>query len=314
MDSGVKKAMAEIPIQVQDYVPTFFSPSSLVGLERVEEIVHTAMLTPFVIGHTPVSLIVVSESGAGKSKTLLRFEAAHVLRCDDLTSKGLFDIMARDQSNKVRYIQIPDFNPVLSHRASVTNLLIANLLTLSSEGIVRMSDGRNEKELPHDTCGIITACTYDMFARNQRKWNLLGITRRFLPVHYQYSTETIMKAQRGIRNSEVNSYLLKPCKVDTPKHPINISYNQDQGIWIEALSNTLASHLAQFHTIKTIEGKREPFVAQGRPIYPMSPHLTLQALAKAHAIRRGDNQLHDDDLKFLDSVLEFTNMAKQVQL
>lgn len=288
----------------------------LVGTRPIEEIIHTATLTPFVHNSIPVSIILISESGAGKSKTVLRFQGEHIMRVDDLTSKGLFDILRADPQNKIRFLLIPDFNPVLSHKASVSNLLIANLLTVSSEGLVNISDGRDAKELKHAPCGIITAVTTQMFLRSQRKWSELGITRRFLPVHYGYSTRTIMQAQDEIRQQHVTSQLLKNIHI-SPNGAANsgaVTIPPEIGLKIEAMSQLLANNLGQYSSFEW-EGKTKArVIKQGTPIYPMSPHITLQTLAKANALRQHRTEANASDLDFLAGVIDFTNMQKRVEL
>jgi hypothetical protein len=289
--------------------------AGLIGTAPLEEVLHTATLTPFVEHGLPVSMIVISESGAGKSKSVLRFQGDHILRTDDLTSKGLFDIMKRDRDNKTRFILIPDFNPVLSHRASVTMLLISNLLTLSSEGTVSISDGREEKELEHMPCGIITACTTAMFIRNHKRWSELGITRRFLPICYGYSLETIIEAQNHIRQGKVNGMLLHTVKVSAPRSKLKIEIPDTIALQIESLSKDLARNLSQYHSHKMENGERVTVVKQSaRTIYPMSPHLTLQTLSRAHAIYREDDTVNEDDLKFLAKVIRFTDQSSRVEL
>src|SRR4029077_18522366 len=131
----------------------------LVGMETLQEIIETVLFTPAIFDCVPISIILVGPPGTGKSKIILQFSAPSLMKTNDVTSAGLADIVGDDKDNNVRHVIVPDFNIVVSHKSSTSNLTIASLLTLMSEGILRIDDGRRKKELVHSPLGIITAMT-----------------------------------------------------------------------------------------------------------------------------------------------------------
>src|SRR5579859_6826455 len=105
--------------------------NNLIGTQLVEEIILTAIHTGHIEGAIPVSLMLVGPSGAGKSKMLLKFSGNMLHRSDDITSSGLQDIVKEDEKEQaITHIVLPDFNAPLSHKASTSTLLVANLLTM----------------------------------------------------------------------------------------------------------------------------------------------------------------------------------------
>lgn len=282
--------------------------SPLAGMQPVEELLHAVVGTAFVTGYIPVSCIVVAPSGAGKSRTLIRFDADYIVRADDLTSSGLFDILASDKENKIKYILVPDFNPVLSHKASVSQLLIANLLSVTQDGTVKIADGRQQKECKHSPVGVLTSCTFDIFARHSRKWHELGITRRIIPLHYSYSLQTIRTAQKLIRQGKITSKI-PPLQISEYK-PTLVTISKEHAIELETLSERLALNLGQYISLK--RGQRTP--QQGSALLPMAPHLILTALVKGNAVRFNRKVVRDCDIDVATEFVSFTDMVNRRQL
>lgn len=282
--------------------------TSLAGVEPIEDILSAIVGTGFVDGSIPISCMVIAPSGAGKSRTIIRFDAPYIMRCDDLTSSGLTDLLASDKDNKLKFLLIPDFNPILSHKTSVSSLLIANLLSVTQDGTVRIADGRQNKEVKHNPVGIITAMTFEMFARYSRKFMELGITRRILPLHYTYSWQTIKDAQTLIRQGKITNYI-PPMAMSSYAHS-RVNIDKDAALEIESLSTRLAFNLGQY--IRSHRGIQK--AEQGTAILPMSPQIVLSTVARGNAIRYNRASITEDDIDFLNEFISFTDMINRRQL
>src|SRR5216684_1802124 len=111
----------------------------LIGLDPLLEIVETAIYSAHLADTIPISAILIGPSGAGKSKAIIQYKGTNGCHLtNDVTSMGLQDILGADHENKVRFLVVPDFNVVLSHRASTLQLTVANLLSVLSEGTMRI--------------------------------------------------------------------------------------------------------------------------------------------------------------------------------
>lgn len=291
--------------------------NALIGTKVLEDIIETAIFTGHLADTVPVSVMLIGPSGAGKSKMLLKFEGMMLHRSDDITSSGLQDIVTEDEKTQtVTHIVLPDFNAPLSHKPSTTGLLIANLLTMMSDGTARIDDGRETKTLTHNPIGILTAVTPEMYSKNEYRWKMLGFKRRFLPIFYDYTTETIRRVQGMIRKGKVTSaQLTKRVIVFKGEGKRKIYLNSHEANELDLLSSTLAEHLAIHGIAKRDEKKsivRE--IVPGKALLPYSPHLLLQAMAKGNALKAGRPRVNGTDIKFCIDLLEFCRYGEPRRL
>lgn len=287
---------------------------TLVGTKKLETVITNAIATAFVENSIPISIMLVADSGAGKSKTLIRFQGQHIMRCDDLTTAGLFDMLANDPKNEIRFLLIPDFNPVLSHKSSVSSLLIANLLSVTQDGTVNVQDGRQKKEMKHEPVGILTAVTPEMFIRYSKKWRELGVTRRIIPLHYTYSPETIMEAQTQILEGRIDARQLDliNCNLSPRKVMIPLRIAKQ----LKDFSTFLANNLSEFMSTSRGPFKKEEAgdVKKGKQLLPLAPHVVLRAIAQGAALKAGRNICNSRDVEAALQFLKFTSMSERVAL
>ena len=290
--------------------------NALIGTKALEDIVETAIFTGHLADTVPVSIMLIGPSGAGKSKMILKFEGKMLHRSDDITSSGLQDIVTEDEKTQaVTHIMLPDFNAPLSHKPSTTGLLIANLLTMMSDGTARIDDGRETKVLVHNPIGIITAVTPDMYSKNEYKWKMLGFKRRFLPIFYDYTTETVRRVQKMISKGKVTSGQLTKKVIEFKGEKRRIYLNSHEANELHLLSATLSEHLAIHGIAKRNEQKsivRE--IVPGKPLLPYSPHLLLQAMAKGNALKYKRIRVNGTDIKFCIDLLEFCRYGEPRRL
>jgi len=283
---------------------------TLPGMQMIETIIRTVISTGQIRDAVPVSLMIVGPSGGGKSKTLLAFKGAAVHLTDDMTSTGLADIIKADKDSAITHIMLPDFNPVLSHKASVTGLTVANLLGITQDGTIRIDDGREVKELEHQPMGILTAVTPLMYEKNLHKWDVIGFRRRFLTIHFDYSPGTIKTAMDLIGSGLLKGGQLVTVAVNAPKEKqaprIVPGLNAD----IDQIAGTMSSHLAAFVGVKVQDGHRQKKWFQGRPVPPMSPKHMCRWMAQAHAFNESRPVVSKQDIAFLLQLLEFTDPTR----
>lgn len=290
---------------------------NLIGMERLTELIETVIWTGTLTNSVPISILLVGPPGAGKSKSLVQFEGPSIHATNDITTAGLFDIMQRDRESLIRHILLPDMNAVLSHKASTTNLFFGNLLALMSEGIVRIDDGRQQKEIPHLPVGLITAATTRMYEENVRQWEKTGLKRRFVPVFYTYTMTTRMKINEAIRNGNVTLKQMPKKKVALPKKQCTISIASAEAQAIEGLALMMAQNLSfQPQWVNNGREDKKIFVkpAPGEPALEFTPHLVLRSLAMARARKQNRSYVAKDDVSFLASTIDFCRYGAPVQL
>lgn len=287
------------------------SREKLIGLDPLLEIAETAIYSSYLAGTIPISVILIGPSGAGKSKAIMQYKGTNGCHLtNDITSMGLQDILEGDKENKIRFLVVPDFNVVLSHRASTLQLTVANLLSVTSEGTVRIDDGREKKELKHAPIGILTAMTRDLYARIANKWAILGFSRRFMPVYYDYTLETRQKIQDSIVNGGTTLLQLIPRVMHTPK---TITADATIGSYadrIRSISDELATNIGyvpSYSKRNVASTGKSAFI--GKQL-EFTPHLALRTMARAHALRDSRKDVTEVDIKFLLDMIAFTRFDR----
>lgn len=285
----------------------------LIGLNPLLEIVETAIFSSHLAGTIPISVILIGPSGAGKSKAIMQYRGTNGCHLtNDITSMGLQELLAPDHENKIRFIVVPDFNVVLSHRASTLQLTVANLLSVTSEGTIRVDDGRNKKEVKHAPIGIVTAMTRDLYARVAARWAMLGFSRRFLPVYYEYTLETRHKIQESIASGETTLLQLLPNDVKIPSIKGEVSIGT-YSAKIQSISDELATNIGYIPK-RGHAGKAKAAADNIGKQLEFTPHLALRSMARAHALRDGRKIVNDADIKFLMNLIQYTRYDRPGQL
>jgi len=285
--------------------PQLDSRNFPVLLESIQDILCTTLYTACVGRAVPVSLLLVSDSGSAKSKLVKALTCENIHMTDSISSAGLFDLMAKDAQNKVRWITMQDFNPTLSRRPGTVNSTVANLLTLTMDGTCRVDDGRQQKVAVHNPVGLITAMTPEMFQRQGRKWFALGLSRRIIPVFYEYSANAVREMLRAVREGKISGSDFPSVHVDISK-TLEPEVGESESAQIETLGVMFSTNLGLARS-KNSDGQVKWFV---RKILPISPTVVLRTLAQANAIRHKRNHVSNEDLQFVANFVDFTNVSR----
>jgi hypothetical protein len=294
--------------------------SSLVGMEALQEVIECAFYTAPLAGTIPISIMLVGPPGTGKSKAILQFKCVSTHVTNDVTSSGLFELLEDDKQGTLRHLLIPDFNLLVSHKASTSNLTIASLLTVMSEGIVRVDDGRRKKEIVHAPIGIVTAMTREIYEEHARKFSRLGVARRFCSLFFNYSYGTRDKVQTEIANGFVTLQQLLPRQITLPdpkSWPLTLELHNNLSGRIKELSREMAENMSWYPKWGRDEETGNNFAIKPyRGTTPMefTPHMILRTMARGHALKQGRDFVTAEDVDFLIRFVSFTNYAMPVQL
>lgn len=288
----------------------------LIGMEFVLEILETSIATAYVKGSIPSSVILVGPSGAGKSQALLLYAAPGVIpsihHSDDLTGRGIEDIVTSDPENKTTHILCPDFNVPLSHKDSVVALTSAKLMTLMSDGVVRIDDGRSKKEVKHRPTGILTAMTNRIYSKVSKKWDMLGFKRRFIPVFFQYSAATQLEIQESIRQGRPAVVTIKRNPLPKVVAPAEVKIMSKESRELEMLSAIMAHNLSYHPARDRKTGKL--LSVPGEDFLPFSPHHVLRTMASGHALLRNRRIVTAVDVDFCKAMTDFCKYGHPVSI
>jgi hypothetical protein len=272
-------------------------------LESLEEIIKVSLFTSFVREAVPVSLILVAPSGTAKSTLIRRMQGGFIHPTDSFSSQGLWDIVTRDPKNELHFLAVPDINPSLSRRPATVQLAVANLLSLTFDGTVRVDDGRGAKECRHQPMGFLSGVTPEIYRTQAKKWFALGLRRRIIPIFYQYSFETTARLQTAVTSGKIKSKDGTAITIESvqQRYP---AIDNIMALHIQSISEKFSMLLGKNSVSLKDKDKvtRRWYVEN---VVPISPHLTLRTLAQAHAIVRNSAKIEQQDIDFLMRFISF---------
>lgn len=277
-------------------------------LELIQEVVETVIYTGWIRNENPVSIIIIGPSGIGKSMMLSRYQSDALRHTDSISSQGLFDISSHDPKNEVKFLLIPDMNPTLSRKPTTVQSTIANLLSFTSDGTVRIDDGRVNKDCKHNPVGIVTAATEKIYSAQAKKWFALGLRRRIIPIFFRYSSATTMELQALVREGKIHSTFPPFTLLDTIS-PASPTISKENHLRIETIANKFANLLGKLAYIKNAKTKWYT-----EEVVPIAPQITLINLAKAHALRDKRGTVNDVDISFLAGLLDFCDPERPKEI
>lgn len=272
-------------------------------LEPIEEILETALYTASIRDAVPVSLILVSDSGVGKSKMIIRLQGEGIHATDSFTSQGLFELAQNDAKNVLRFLVTPDLNPTLSRKPSTVQSTVANLLSFTTDGTCRIDDGRREKKVEHTPVGLLTACTPPIYDKQAKRWFALGLRRRIIPIFYTYKSETLDALMELTRNNKITGANFQPLKFTFPPFTLPV-ISKEIALILEGKSKDFAMNLGKLSFFDA-EKQIKRWVLQ--KVVPINPFVTLQALSRAHALRAKRGQVTLEDVEFVSRFISFTD-------
>lgn len=284
----------------------------------LQEIINCAIASSR-LTHVPLSIMLVSLSGAGKSFLINAYKKVPgVHHTDSFSASGIYSLCREDSKNTIRHILVSDLNIPFSRKSSTVTMLIGTLVGLMTEGMVRVDDGRMEgKQIPHRPVGLLTAMTTEEFTRQAKLMHRVGLIRRLIPIFFEYKTSTEMDILRYYANNgpniraEIDIQLsrLRMSKGDNPETTVNWPQSLKQEVI--PIGQRLAENLRYMPSVSH-KGIRK--IIQGPRIVPISPQQIIQKLCESRAFLAGRNTVNVDDIKFTENVCDYTQFGKPVML
>lgn len=256
----------------------------------MERVLRRIQYSATIAGARPLNVIIIGPSGGGKSLVLSRAIAQNAVKLMDFTSESLLRLCDRDRP---RYIVCPDLNIVVSHKPAVSNLTIAALLALTGEGVSRIPgiDGEVKFRLPENyCCGVMTACTYDMYVSKRGKWRQIGLLRRLIPLYYSYTPQTVLQINGAISEGMTPRYQANG-EWKIPKKEYKVSIEKQFAERLKMLAEVVLPRMGWSY--KNQRGESHTAKAYD---YSFDLHLIFRTYAKSCAAERGDNKVNEVDI------------------
>lgn len=274
--------------------------------EKIEKLVRYAIISGFLKRDTaPLSLMLIAPPESNKTSILKGFESLKSVKYTvDLSSRPLVEFLKNAAKDKYYHLVVPDFIKVVKHNAIVSQAVVATLNAAIEEGIKTGMYYGQEFDLKKDVkIGLITSITPDLFIQQFRAWNALGFLTRFLPVSYEYSSETRLEISKLISGNGVSSFDKQLAKIRKSGQK-DIPIMQDVSAGILLYTEDLTKKLREWK-IRSREGGVERTLIYDIQGFRLQKQLRL--LAKCIAFDRKLDQVNYECLEELKGLLEYVN-------
>lgn len=194
--------------------------NTLVNTALLDKIIECAILSPYIQGEHPISLLIVAKPESGKTSSLKRYiDTQGVIYLTDITAYSLqTQIFPQLKEGKIKTLIIGDLITQIAKQTKTRQTFIGAVNYLVEEGAVEIHhygmDWKGEVK-----ANLITAVTDQELRDARHGWAKMGFLSRFIIFAYSYDEATINRIMKrystgGIDQSKA---ILKP-----PKKEINI--------------------------------------------------------------------------------------------
>lgn len=254
--------------------------SFLVGLRPLYELLKLTVYTGRLIGHNPVSTIVVAVSSAGKTECMKKMIASpYVLDTDDVTSRELSEkLKNRDMTHLVLY----DLTSLFGHRGSTVKLSVNMLRRVIEEGL--FTDSYSGQKIANRHLGLITGIPPEDFAKDdvQHAFESGGFGTRFIIAKFDYDKKTVREAHHSVRDGLYEDESFEATPLILPKDKARVVIPENVTREIETLALLV---------------KRDEI--------GLRMHKQLRALVAASAAERGRTEAAMKDFLRVEALSEF---------
>ena len=245
----------------------------LIKMDDLKKILKLVLLTGNLKGYKPVSMLIVSKSGNGKTELITSFKKKGVEFLTDMSYGGIIPWLEKDKT--IKHIIVPDFIKITQKKRSTADNLISLLNALLEEGAGKFKVFGGEHDLEGRRIGMITATTKQSYAQHKSSWSSFGFVQRMLIVSYDYTDETINKIMDSINCEEfIKVYSEKMIGVSQ-----EVKSEKNLNCQLNKLSNN------NFRSLKQ-----------------------LQALVKANALERNSKKVEQKDIDEIKRLSKFMNL------
>lgn len=147
-------------------------------------------------GEQPVSVVMLADSGSGKSGILRKLECPITHFLTDMTTRDLSLVMA---DPKKRIILLSDMQSIFSHKSTVSTMTTQALRNLLEEGI--FNDPFSGTKV-NRRFGMLTAIPPNEYNQFSEMFQSGGLNTRFLIFEYRYHPSTIEKIHSAIEKNK----------------------------------------------------------------------------------------------------------------
>lgn len=168
----------------------------MIAVDPILDFLSICIWTASIENEQAVSVVLVSESSAGKSTILKQLQCPTTIFLTDMTTRDISKVM---EDKEKRIILLSDMQAMFSHKSTVVGTTSQALRNLLEEGIYNdpFSGNRINRRF-----GMISAIPPAEFSRINRVFCSGGLDTRFLVFEYEYKKETITQIHDYVEKGE----------------------------------------------------------------------------------------------------------------
>lgn len=253
----------------------------LYGLEKVTKFLQIIFNSGNITGEKPISVLIVAPVSNGKTTATKQFYSNEQLKVvTDGTAYGILKKYEKDlREKKIRYFIIPDLLNFLARRKTTTETFILFVNASSEDGINESITYAYEVKERIEPFGWVCCVTEEAYMRKKNLFDKIGLSSRFLKLHYKYSLDTI--------NAIVQKIILEK-KQEIPKIKLQKKFRKIKG------------NKEVFEKAYTFS----KLLCDGKEAETIRIQKNLQTFLKASAYTRNDDKVTNEDLKILEELIE----------
>jgi len=257
---------------------------TIIHIEPLKKIIEAVLITPYIKGEKPLSLMIVAKAESGKTSAMKMYrETKGVLLITDCTAYGITrDILPKIISGEIKTLIIPDLITPLSKSHKTRQSFVAFLNNLIEEGVAKVTTYATiwDKEVK---ANVITAVTGDVLKDGRHEWAKMGFLSRFIIFSYSYSMSTVEAI---------------------------LNYYSEHGLKIDNVKFRLPTEEVDIRLPKEIADELNPIakkVGEQFELYGIRAKINFRSLLKALALRNGSKTVTEAEFREFLELTDYMN-------
>ena len=168
----------------------------MIGVELVQELVRSVLLTGRVQGLDPVSLLLIAHPESGKTSIVTSSQVESAIVLTDVTGRGLLNLC--QMNPRISHFIVNDLTVVTSHKPTVSKYTFGVLTAMTEEGIASVVTPAGLTKYECGKRGLIACCTISLAMDGRAWWNRMGFSTRFVPFCFSHSKTLTVRIKASI--------------------------------------------------------------------------------------------------------------------
>lgn len=172
----------------------------MIKTDDIKKVVKLVLLSGYIKNAEPLSLMLVSDAGNGKTEMISGFISPRICLRTDIDYPTLIRIL--HEKKAIKHLILPDFIKITKKKRSSSNNLISLLNAVIEEGLQDMNLMNKDYHFRGRKIGLVTATTKASYLQHKKEWSAIGFMSRMIFCSFSYSNETIDEILQYINSEE----------------------------------------------------------------------------------------------------------------